>query len=52
MLSAFGVYWEGEGLGIAWPGEDLACIAFAALFLATGLGLSRRLRASGAEPAR
>jgi Ca2+/H+ antiporter, TMEM165/GDT1 family len=52
MLSAFGVYWAGEGLGIAWPGEDLACIAFAALFLATGLGLSRRLRASGAEPAR
>ena len=52
MLSAFGVYWAGEGLGIAWPGEDLACIVFAALFLATGLALAGLLRAGSAEPAR
>ena len=51
MLSAFGVYWAGEGLGIAWPGGDLACIVFAALFLATGLGLAGLLRAN-AEPVR
>jgi uncharacterized membrane protein len=37
MLSAFGVYWTGEGLGVAWPGADLAIIAFAAMFLAIGL---------------
>jgi uncharacterized membrane protein len=37
MLSAFGVFWTGEGLGVAWPGADLAIVAFAALFLATGL---------------
>ena len=36
MLSAFGVFWTGEGLGLAWPGEDLAIIAFAAMFLAVG----------------
>lgn len=40
MLSAFGLFWTGEGLGIAWPGRDLAILAFAALFLATGLGLA------------
>jgi uncharacterized membrane protein len=34
MLSAFGVFWTGEGLGVNWPGADLAIIAFAVLFLA------------------
>jgi uncharacterized membrane protein len=34
MLSAFGVFWTGEGLGVDWPGADLAIVAFAALFLA------------------
>jgi uncharacterized membrane protein len=33
MLSAFGVFWTGEGLGIAWPGADLAIVGFAVLFL-------------------
>ena len=33
MLSAFGVFWTGEGLGVAWPGADLAIVGFVALFL-------------------
>jgi uncharacterized membrane protein len=37
ILSAFGMFWTGEGLGVPWPGEDLAIVAFAALFLAVGL---------------
>jgi uncharacterized membrane protein len=37
MLSAFGVFWTGEGLGIAWPGADLAIVGFAALFLLVAL---------------
>jgi uncharacterized membrane protein len=48
MLSAFGIFWTGEGLGVAWPGADLAIVAFAALFLLVGLGavaLARRPRA-------
>ena len=37
MLSAFGVFWTGEGLGVAWPGADLSILVFAALFLLTAL---------------
>lgn len=37
MLSAFGVFWTGEGLGIPWPGHDLALLPFGLLFLAAGL---------------
>jgi len=37
MLSAFGVFWTGEGLGVKWPGHDLILFAFAALFLTTGI---------------
>jgi Ca2+/H+ antiporter, TMEM165/GDT1 family len=46
MLSAFGVFWIGEGLGVPWPGEDIAIIAFAALFLlvaSVAAALARRL---------
>ncbi len=37
ILSAFGVFWTGEGLGIAWPGADLMILVFAAAFLLAGL---------------
>jgi uncharacterized membrane protein len=37
MLSAFGVYWTGEGLGVAWPLGDLAIVLLAALFLGVAL---------------
>jgi Ca2+/H+ antiporter, TMEM165/GDT1 family len=46
MLSAFGVFWTGEGLGIPWLGQDLALLLFAALFLGAGLigaSLARKL---------
>ena len=44
MLSAFGVFWTGEGLGVDWPGHDLVLLVFAALFLATGLATATLLR--------
>jgi uncharacterized membrane protein len=44
MLSAFGVFWAGEGLGIGWPGGDLALLALALLFLLAGWGAAAMLR--------
>ncbi len=52
MLSAFGVFWTGEGLGVSWPGADLAILGFSALFLivaVAAVGLARR-RAAEAVP--
>jgi uncharacterized membrane protein len=37
MLSSFGLFWTGEGLGVAWPGADLAIVGFMALFLVTAI---------------
>jgi Ca2+/H+ antiporter, TMEM165/GDT1 family len=48
MLSAFGVFWTGEGLGVAWPGADFAIVIFVAIFLAVSVGavaLARRPKA-------
>jgi uncharacterized membrane protein len=44
MLSSFGAFWTGEGLGVAWPGGDFMLLAIVALFLATGLGAATALR--------
>jgi uncharacterized membrane protein len=45
MLSAFGVFWVGEGMRFPWPGEDLSLAALAAAFLSValiGVSLARR----------
>jgi uncharacterized membrane protein len=49
MLSAFGVFWTGEGLGVDWPGADLSIIVFALLFLAIGGAAAALLRRPAAE---
>ena len=49
MLSAFGVFWTGEGLGVPWPGEDAAIVAFAALFLVVALAAVRLARRGAVE---
>lgn len=49
MLSAFGVFWTGEGLGIEWPGQDIALVGFAVLFLGVGLVTTSALRRPAAE---
>ncbi len=43
MLSSFGVFWTGEGLGAEWPGGDLALLWIFALFLIFALGAVRVL---------
>ena len=44
LLSAFGVFWIGEGVGVAWPGGDLALPGIAALLLFLAIALIRGLR--------
>jgi Ca2+/H+ antiporter, TMEM165/GDT1 family len=49
MLSAFGVFWTGEGLDVDWPGADLAIVVFAALFLAVSSAAVVMVRRPRAE---
>jgi Ca2+/H+ antiporter, TMEM165/GDT1 family len=38
LLCAFGAFWVGEGIGVAWPAEDWSILALIAGFLAVALG--------------
>jgi uncharacterized membrane protein len=44
MLSAFGLFWTGESLGVPWPGGDAAILTFIVLFMAIALGLVALLK--------
>lgn len=44
MLSSFGMFWIGEGVGLSWPGNDLAILVFIGGFLLLSFGLVRRMR--------
>ena len=52
MLSSFGLFWTGEGLGIDWPARDAAIVVFAAALLVLALGMSRLLARPTAEATR
>ncbi|HLG70793.1 MAG TPA: hypothetical protein VK009_10255 [Chloroflexota bacterium] len=34
MLTTFGTFWAGEGLGVSWPGADLFVVALLVIYLA------------------
>ena len=51
MLTSFGIFWTGEGIGIGWPRHDLVLLAIAGLILAVMLLAARALAKSFASMA-
>jgi uncharacterized membrane protein len=39
MLTTFGTFWSGQGVGVSWPGEDLALVWLAAGYVGIALVL-------------
>lgn len=39
LLTAFGTFWLGEGIGLRWPGQDWSMLGLIAGFLAVALGM-------------
>jgi uncharacterized membrane protein len=44
MLTSFGVFWCGEGLGADWPGGDWSLLGILAVMVAVSLAAVQRLR--------
>ena len=44
MLTSFGIFWTGEGLGVDWPGDDLTLLGILAVFTVLSLGAVRWLK--------
>jgi uncharacterized membrane protein len=41
LLTTFGTFWAGEGVGVSWPGNDLSLLWVGALYVAAALVLVR-----------
>ena len=50
MLTTFGAFWGGEGVGVLWPGQDAAILAILAFVLLSALISVRLLQGPGNVP--
>ncbi|MBN9218674.1 MAG: COG4280 domain-containing protein [Mesorhizobium sp.] len=51
MLTSFGIFWTGEGIGAEWPGADLALLAIFAIVSLAAFAMVRWLRGAYPRPA-
>ncbi|HTW08773.1 MAG TPA: hypothetical protein VME46_14755 [Acidimicrobiales bacterium] len=50
MLVSFGTFWAGEGLGVRWPGSDLAILGLVAAYAVVTFALVQALGGAQATP--
>jgi len=50
LLTSFGCFWGAEGVGVDWPGDEVALLGVIAFFAAVSLLLVRALRRRRAVP--
>jgi Ca2+/H+ antiporter, TMEM165/GDT1 family len=46
LVSAFAIFWLGEGLGFSWPGKDAAILGIIVILIAVAVGATRLVRYS------
>ncbi len=46
MLTSFGIFWTGEGIGTDWPGADLALLAIFGIVALASFAMVRGLRSA------
>jgi Ca2+/H+ antiporter, TMEM165/GDT1 family len=49
LVSAFAIFWLGEGLGFSWPGKDAAILGIIVILIAVAVGATRLVRFSGSR---
>lgn len=47
MLTSFGTFWAGEGIGLSWPGEDLSILGLLVFYAVISLVVVGLLRLGG-----
>jgi len=52
MLTSFGTFWGGEGLGLEWPGDDVFLLVLVGLYLLLSFALVTWLRSTARKPAK